>query len=204
MLERVVDVELFHVARTALTYNERPAMTVGSIIEAGPAHNSFFGSFERPVAFSVPINGKQQMVPAVELLFRIQKGEFATAALPKMAWDTANHFKNLSRELLMEIVRMKEAADAPSRMKSLWTTDTLGQALEWSKILGGPATIFSLRATGKVFRTDAALLMKDSEPYSVSLHRASEYWAGKARDQKEPEILFEGIAIVDAIEVQVP
>jgi len=195
MVQQVVGAELFHVTR-ALDYNTHPPLTVGATLDVGQQHNPFFAFFEQPRRYSVNVDGQEVWVPAMKFLSGVREGSITPNQLPFDAWQIANHFMLLSRELAFEQVRLKERSDAPSRLTCLWCADTLEGARYWANRLGGNATIVKLSATGTIHRVNAALLMGDSEPYSETIRKASEYWQGYGGDEGEPEVLFAGTAKV--------
>lgn len=196
MAETVRDLEVFHVAQT-ISYNRHPPMQAGQVIQVGATHNPFFSYYEEAPTFAVRLQdgGVKQLNP-IHWLEQVEAGNITPDNLPVAARMIAKHFQMLSRELVMELLRLEANPDAPSRQSCLWVTDSLTGAQHWSNRLQGQTSAVRLRLTGVIHRADASLLTADAEPFSTVADKARRYWRGESSDNPEPEILFDGSATV--------
>nr|WP_256468909.1 DUF2441 domain-containing protein [Bradyrhizobium sp. 76] len=139
-------------------------------------------------------------VKAIRWLSLVREGQIAPHAgvLPAIALEVAQHYVMLSRELIMEDIRLNEfGGKPPSRQRCLYASDTLSEAKHWQSRLADPSSaICELSCTGTVLRADAALLLGDSEPLSETRKRARAYWRGESSLAPEWETLFVGKATV--------
>jgi hypothetical protein len=136
-------------------------------------------------------------VPAMSFLRQVRDGRITPGNLPHVACEIAQHFIMLARELLREAVRISEFPDRPSRKRAMWLARDPGGLTYWrGRLRCSDAQLFQLikvRASGRVFECDAALLVGDSESLDESERKAHAYWRGEMMPSgSEPEILFEG------------
>lgn len=200
MVDRVIGKTLYHFTVTA-PYKQ--ALTEGQRIVVGNQHNPFFAFYEGARKYPVTIeDGSKIQVPAMKFLTKVKEGVINCPRLSEIAHEVAQHYLMLSRELIMEEIRIRDYADAPSRQRCLYACESLEEARDWRKRLGGGGEICSLSCTGVTHRADAHLLLGDSEPLSVTRDRAARYWRGECSEKPEWETLFVGDAIVSAIGLQ--
>lgn len=185
----------FHVTR-ALPYNIYPPLASGVTLEIGAAHNPFFAFFENSRTYHVTTPKGALQYPAMAFLRGVKDGELNCPLLPQIAFETAQHFQLLARELIMEEVRKTVAADAPSRQRCIWLADSKEEADFWFRRLGNAGLIVELSVSGTAHRADASHLLAESEPLSVTYAKARAYWRGEASAQPEFETLFQGKAKV--------
>jgi hypothetical protein len=193
MIEQVSGKTAFHVNR-ALGYAPHAPMQAGDRLKIGEAYNPFFANFETGAVAGAGRGG-------LRLLREVRDG---AAPRPRdfdaVAAGLVEHSLFLARELLAELVRVREFPKAPSRMTCLWVVESEADARAWADRMRPDAErrIVELRLTGTLLRCDAAWLMKDTNsPYSRRLADAKRYWSGDPCPRNsQSEILFEGEAEV--------
>lgn len=195
MTEKVTKAELFHVTR-GLPYSNEAPLKVGESIEIGGRHNPFFSFYEQARRYPVNTEQGEVQVPAIKFLSAVARGEITCPDLANISLEVAQHYVMLSRELIMEQVRQDVDSEAPSRQSCLWMAKTVHEAKYWQKRLGGESRVVRFQVTGVIHRADAAFLLGESEPISVTLSKARSYWLGKHTDEPEWETLFQGLASV--------
>lgn len=109
------------------------------------------------------------------------------------------------REVVTEMVRVKEYPDYPSRLSCLYATKTYEDALKWKELFNSynrkVLQIVKLRVNGSYFEGDAALLPNvDAAPFATKIDQAKEYWKGNSKNEL-PELLIIGeIEVVEIID----
>ena len=109
------------------------------------------------------------------------------------------------REVITEMVRIKEYPDYPSRLSCLYATKTYEDALKWKELFDSynrkVLQIVKLRVKGSYFEGDATLLPKeDGIPFAIKIDQAKEYWKGNSKSEL-PELLINGeIEVVEIID----
>ena len=199
MPETVSGYEFFHVTRI-LAYNNNPALEIAHQFEVGKIRNPFFSFYENELKYTVNDPSGRIEVKAIKFLSSVKDGTINCPTLPNIAYEIAEHYIMLVRELIMEEVRKEVAPDAPSRKSCLWVVENIDQARYWLGRLGGDSRIARLSLDGVIQRADASLLLGDSEPLSVTYANAHSYWQGTMSDSPEPEAVFCGTATVVAFE----
>ncbi len=193
MPEIVEDRIFFHVAST-MDYNRNPPLTDGYEFIVGDTHNPFFGFYEGEI--TIPINTQTGVIPvkALRFLREVSRGNITPAPdFVHRAHHIAQHYLMLARELIMEEVRKEIQPEAPSRQSCLWVVESLDEARHWKQRIQNPQTqIVELTLNGIIQRVDAALLLGDSEPLTVTYDRARQYWRGNISTTPELEVLFKG------------
>ena len=113
----------------------------------------------------------------------------------------------ITREYALEYVRQNFFKNRPSRFRCLFASETLEQAKEWSKNLmrmnklNGlkPLQIVKIKANGKIFKGESALMLRNTYSMDNKKQMAKEYWKKKTKFI-EPEILVEGqIEVIEII-----
>ena len=193
------DATYYHVTGGSIQNLHKPLMS-GTILNIGEQHNPFY-SFYETYERKYPINGRDYR--AIRLLELVAAGHVALEDIRWFAGEAtkiAKHFQMLSREFLLEEVRLKFAPDAPSRRTALWVVPNYDLAKLWYEKLGREnMRIAKLSLTGKAIEVDSALMVSDSERLSISYQNAERYWLGERSHNPEPETLFSGRAEVVAI-----
>ena len=94
------------------------------------------------------------------------------------------------RETIVEMVRLQEYPNYPSRLSCLYAAKSYEDALQ----------IVKLRVIGNYFEGDGNLLPKeDGIPFSQKIEQAREYWKGNSKSEL-PELLINGkIEVVEII-----
>jgi hypothetical protein len=198
----LVDGQKFY--QVTLTNDYKLAFVLDQEVEVGVEQNPFFKFYERAMEYPVTDGGtgKTIQVNAVEWLHRVRAGTIRTshAILADKAWEISQHYMMLARELLMEQIRLEEFDGAiPSRQRCLFLCDTAEEAKNWVPLVGGNGAVCELTCTGNIHRADSRLMVKVSEPLSVTREKARAYWRGEISADPRMEILFEGHAMVSAI-----
>ena len=184
-------------------YNTYSPLKIGDIFEVGNKSNPFFAFFEN---YERQITLEQGNVPALHFLRLVAEGH-RTINDPKgfamEALNIAKHFQMLSRELLLEEVRLKTNPSAPSRYTALWVVNTAEQAKLWMSILNREdIKIAKLKLTGTVLTVDSRLMVSDSEKLGVSYDKATQYWRGNTGANPKLETLFTGsVEVMNFIEL---
>lgn len=109
------------------------------------------------------------------------------------------------REVIVEMVRLQEYPEYPSRLSCLYAAKSYEDALKWKDLFDSynrkVLQLVKLRVRGSVFESDGTLLPKeDAVPFSVKIEQARTYWKGNA-EKELPELLVNGkIEVVEIIE----
>lgn len=198
MVEKVIDRKLYHVTATK---PYKLAFTANQTVCVGKTYNPFFQFYENSREYPVTDvdTGATIQRKAVSWLRQVRDRTIRTTpeTLANIAFDVTQHYLILCRELLMEEIRREEFnGEPPSRQRCLYACDTLTEAQYWRRRIGDGGTICELTCTGAIHRADAALLLGDSEPLSVTKERARRYWSGEIGQNSEMETLFVGEAVV--------
>ncbi|WJE55877.1 DUF2441 domain-containing protein (plasmid) [Bacillus cereus] len=108
------------------------------------------------------------------------------------------------REVIVEMVRLQEYPEYPSRLSCLYAAKSYGDALKWKELFDfynrNVLQIVKLRVIGNFFEGDGNLLPKeDGAPFSQKIEQAKEYWKGNVTNEL-PELLINGkIEVVEII-----
>lgn len=109
------------------------------------------------------------------------------------------------REVIVEMVRLQEYPQYPSRLSCLYATKSYEDALEWKRIFDSyhrkVLQLVKLRVIGSYFEGDGELLPKeDGASFSVKIEQAREYWKGNIKNEL-PELLINGkIEVIEIVE----
>lgn len=109
------------------------------------------------------------------------------------------------REVIVEMVRLQEYPEYPSRMSCLFATKKYKDVLKWKELFllynREVLQIVKLRVVGNSFEGDGNLLPKeDGVPFSRKIEQAKEYWQGNVKNEL-PELLIDGmIEVVEVID----
>ena len=109
------------------------------------------------------------------------------------------------REVIVEMVRLQEYPEYPSRMSCLYATKNYEDVLKWKELFDSydrkVLQIVKLRVIGNSFEGDGNLLPKeDGVPFSQKIEQAREYWQGNVKNEL-PELLIDGkIEVVEIID----
>ncbi|MRU05038.1 DUF2441 domain-containing protein, partial [Bacillus anthracis] len=108
------------------------------------------------------------------------------------------------RETIVEMVRLQEYPNYPSRLSCLYAAKSYEDALKWKALFDSYnrefLQIVKLRVIGNYFEGDGNLLPKeDGIPFSQKMELAREYWKGNSKSEL-PELLINGkIEVVEII-----
>ncbi|WP_143155626.1 DUF2441 domain-containing protein [Ornithinibacillus halophilus] len=109
------------------------------------------------------------------------------------------------REVIVEMVRLQEYPEYPSRLSCLYAAKNYEDALKWKDLFESynrkVLQIVKLQVNGNYFEGDGDLLPKeDGVPFSKKIEQAKEYWKGNINNNL-PELLVNGkIIVVDIID----
>ncbi|HDR7795694.1 TPA: DUF2441 domain-containing protein [Bacillus luti] len=109
------------------------------------------------------------------------------------------------RETIVEMVRLQEYPEYPSRLSCLYAAKNYEDALKWKALFDSynreVLQIVKLQVTGNSFEGDGNLLPKeDGIPFSQKIEQAKEYWKGNVENEL-PELLINGkIEVVEIID----
>jgi hypothetical protein len=109
------------------------------------------------------------------------------------------------REVIVEMVRLQEYPEYPSRLSCLYAAKSYEDALKWKELFDyynrKVLQIVKLRVIGNFFEGDGNLLPKeDGVPFSLKIEQAREYWKGNVKNEL-PELLINGkIEVIEIID----
>ncbi|MFJ7887242.1 DUF2441 domain-containing protein [Lysinibacillus xylanilyticus] len=109
------------------------------------------------------------------------------------------------REVIVEMVRLQEHPEYPSRLSCLYAAKSYEDVLKWKEIFDSynrnVLQIVKLRVSGNYFEGDANLLPKeDGVPFSQKIEQAREYWKGNVKNVLT-EVLINGkIEVLEIID----
>jgi len=109
------------------------------------------------------------------------------------------------RETIVEMVRLQEYPEYPSRLSCLYAAKSYEDALKWKALFDSynreVLQIVKLRVIGSSFEGDGTLLPKeDGISFSQKIEQAKEYWKGNVQNDL-PELLINGeIEVVEIID----
>lgn len=109
------------------------------------------------------------------------------------------------REVIVEMVRLKEFPQYPSRLSCLYATKTYEDALKWKQLFDSfnrnVLQIVKLKVNGSYFEGDGDLLPKeDGISFSKKIEQARKYWNGNINNEL-PELLINGkIEVIEIID----
>lgn len=144
-----------------------------------------------------------------EDLFQILHGNYSKEGLNlnKENADIALKYFDLTiraiRETIVEMVRLQEYPEYPSRLSCLYAAKSYEDAVKWMEIFDSynrkVLQVVRLKVKGKSFEGDGVLLPKeDGGSFSKKIEQAREYWKGNVRNEL-PELLIDGI--IEVVEI---
>ncbi|MED3122687.1 DUF2441 domain-containing protein [Bacillus wiedmannii] len=123
----------------------------------------------------------------------------------KVVMDYMDQTIRAIRETIVEMVRLQEYPDYPSRLSCLYATKSYEDAVKCKTLFDSynreVLQIVKLRVIGHSFEGDGNLLPKeDGIPFSQKIEQAREYWKGNVNNEL-PELLINGkIEVVEIID----
>ncbi|MED1408523.1 DUF2441 domain-containing protein [Bacillus paramycoides] len=123
----------------------------------------------------------------------------------KVVMDYMDQTIRAVRETIVEMVRLQEFPEYPSRLSCLYAAKSYEDALKWKALFDSynreVLQIVKLRVIGSSFEGDGNLLPKeDAIPFSQKIEQAREYWQGNVRNEL-PELLINGkIEVMEIID----
>ncbi|AIQ52709.1 DUF2441 domain-containing protein [Paenibacillus sp. FSL R7-0331] len=145
---------------------------------------------------------KEQLNSKGEDFIQILEGNFTNKGLKldKEDADVAIRYVGQTiravREVIVEMVRLQEYPEYPSRLSCLYAAKSYQDALKWKELFDSydrrVLQIVKLRVIGTCFEGDGGLLPKeDGAPFSLKIEQAREYWQGN-KSNELPELLING------------
>lgn len=180
----------------------RKKMSVGQIINFDKKQKNTLYSF---------FFEREQLNSKGEDFIQILQGHYTNDGLnlnkenADLAIKYADQTIRAIREVIVEMVRLQEYPEYPSRMSCLYATKDYEDVLKWKEVFDSynrkVLQIVKLRVIGNSFEGDGNLLPKnDAAPFSRKIDQAREYWLGNVKNEL-PEILIDGkIEVVEVIE----
>ena len=116
-----------------------------------------------------------------------------------------HHLGVALRELALEQVRREKFPEYPSRMASLYVSQTYEEAKQWADFfvrIGRPTyAIVKLRVEGRCFEGDACNCFDGTPDLHDNLRRAENYWRNGPNEEGRPvhEMLVDGLIVVEEI-----
>jgi hypothetical protein len=201
MMKHVKGRKLYQVT---LTNGYKQAFVPNQKVKVGADYNPFFKFYETTLLYPVKDGdtGEIAQINAVEWLHRVRIKTILTSyeMLAEKAHVVSQHYMILARKILMEQIRLDEfSGEPPSRQRCLYLCESVEEAKAWLPLVGAEGLVCELTCTGKTFRADSRLMVKVSEPLSVTRDNARAYWKGEVSADPRMETLFEGDAVVSAI-----
>ncbi|AZJ20492.1 MULTISPECIES: DUF2441 domain-containing protein [Bacillus] len=123
----------------------------------------------------------------------------------KVVMNYMNQTIRAVRETIVEMVRLQEFPEYPSRLSCLYAAKSYEDTLKWKALFDSynreVLQIVKLRVIGNCFEGDGNLLPKeDGIPFSQKIEQAREYWKGNVSNEL-PELLINGkIEVVEIID----
>ncbi|WMT39690.1 DUF2441 domain-containing protein [Paenibacillus sp. D2_2] len=145
-----------------------------------------------------------------EDFFQIVQGHYSSEGLnlhkenADVVMKYANQTIRAIREMIVEMVRLQEYPDYPSRLSCLYAAKNYDEILKWKELFDSynrnVLQIVKLRVNGSSFEGDGSLLPKeDGASISQKVEQAREYWSGNLRGDL-PELLVNGkVEVVEII-----
>ncbi|MDR6879631.1 DUF2441 domain-containing protein [Bacillus sp. 3255] len=154
---------------------------------------------------------KEQMNSKGEDFIQILHGHYTNDGLKmdKENADVAIRYMGQTiraiREVIVEMVRLQEFPEYPSRLSCLYAAKSYEDALIWKDLFVSyhrkVLQIVKIRVIGNSFEGDGNLLPKeDGIPFSRKIEQAREYWKGNINNEF-PELLINGtMEVVEIID----
>lgn len=112
----------------------------------------------------------------------------------------------ITRELVLENIRLKEFPNYPSRLECLYCVETYEDAIKWiaplkrMDKLNPPLQIVKLKAKGKLFKGDGNLMLRNTLSINSKIDMARKYWNAETNSNNK-ELLFVGdVEVVEIFE----
>ncbi|EEL50485.1 MULTISPECIES: DUF2441 domain-containing protein [Bacillus cereus group] len=180
----------------------RKKMSIGQIINFDKNQNNTLYHF---------FFESEQLNSKGEDFFQILQGHDANEGLTMNKENTEVAMKYVDqtiraiREVIVEMVRLQEYPNYPSRLSCLYAAKSYEDVLKWKELFDSynrnVLQIVKLRVVGSSFEGYGNLLPKeDGAPFSLKIEQAKEYWKGNVNNEL-PELLINGkIEVVEIID----
>ncbi|MFP7470157.1 DUF2441 domain-containing protein [Niallia taxi] len=123
----------------------------------------------------------------------------------KVAFEYVGQTVRAIREVIVEMVRLQEFPEYPSRLSCLYAAKSYEDALKWKVLFDSfnrnVLQIVKLKVIGSCFEGDGSLLPKeDGATFAHKIKEAREYWKGNIGNEL-PELLINGrIEVVEIVD----
>ncbi|MDI7742346.1 DUF2441 domain-containing protein [Lysinibacillus fusiformis] len=109
------------------------------------------------------------------------------------------------REMIVEMVRLQEYPEYPSRLSCLYAAKTYEEALKWKELFAfykrKVLQIVKLKVSGNCFEGDGNVLPKeDGAPFSKKFEQAREYWKGNVHNELPELLINRRIEVVEIVD----
>ncbi|WP_391201499.1 DUF2441 domain-containing protein [Psychrobacillus sp. L4] len=180
----------------------RKKMSLGQIINFGKNQKNTLYTF---------FFEREQLNSKGEDFIQIFQGHYTNEGLnlnnqdAQVALNYVDQTIRAIREVIVEMVRIQEYPEYPSRLSCLYAAKSYEDTLKWKVLFDSynrkVLQIVKLRVIGNSFEGDGNLLPKeDGVPFSKKIQQAREYWKGNIKNEL-PELLIDGIIeVVEIIE----
>ncbi|WP_391115914.1 DUF2441 domain-containing protein [Psychrobacillus sp. L3] len=154
---------------------------------------------------------REQLNSKGEDFIQILQGHYTNAGLnlnnenAQVALNYVDQTIRAIREVIVEMVRIQDYPEYPSRLSCLYAAKSYEDILKWKALFDSynrkVLQIVKLRVIGNSFEGDGNLLPKeDGIPFSKKIEQATKYWKGNVKNEL-PELLINGIIeVVEIIE----
>lgn len=187
--------DYFHINRL-VPWSPFKKWEVGEVINIGGESNPYFSFFDtQQKAYPVTTDNGVVDVAGGHFIACVARGEINSPDVASIANDLVRHFVAYVRELIWEDVRKTEFPHLPSRQRCIWLIPSLEGVYFWLNRLGLEGQEYQIarvRLQGRLHIGSDEHLLGDSEPMSVTIKRARQYWLGISDSESTQEILFEG------------
>lgn len=187
-------------------YSNHSLMQLGSTYSFTKSSiNPYFSYFEVSSDFwAIPAvqPGNGNMISGIDSLSVFQNIASDFATFPRRAYEIANYYRILAREMVLEKVRCEKFPGAPSRRNCIFLFESEEDTQKWINqvfSIGESLQVLEVSATGTIVRVDCSNFPVGNEPLSEQELKASEYWAGKLTNHPATEVLLEGQITVNKI-----
>lgn len=187
--------DYYHINRLA-SWSPFEKWKEGAEINIGGESNPYFSFFEtQKKEYSVTTDKGDMLIPGAHFIGCVARNEINSPNTANIANDLIKHFVAYVRELIWEDVRKSEFPHLPSRQRCIWLIPSREGVTFWLNRLGLKGQDFQIarvRLQGRFHVGSDEHLLGDSEPMSLTIKRARQYWLGIHDSEATQEILFEG------------
>ena len=189
-------------------YNLFPDFEIGQGVLIGNDFNPFFDHFynlNEHVEVGIP-NGIQNVHYSTWIADFTKQNSVKSYPDPTIFFPYINaklkDLFTLNRELMLENIRLQYYPDMPSRLKSLWVSNTPEETSVWMMqfITSENLQLITFESSTEPSKAlDSKLLPLPHDSLKTKEEKAHAYWSGEVSKEPMIEHLFQGEAIVKDI-----